>query len=129
MVASILNQVRKGGKTFRFGGEEFTLVFKNRTPEQIREELERLRVDVENEVIEVIEAGAGGKAKKQPGSKLVNVTVSMGVAEVSKEYPTAAAVLKHADEALYKAKKAGRNKVVVQPPAANNKTSKQSKKK
>ncbi len=119
MVASTLDGVRKGGKAYRFGGEEFTLLFKNRRVEEIKDELERLRQEVEAEVIEVIEAGASGKGKKQPQAKLVNVTVSMGVAEPSKQHPTPQEVVKYADEGLYKAKKTGRNRVIVQttPPA------------
>lgn len=116
MVASILDGVHKGGKAFRFGGEEFTLVFKNKTVEQIKEELERLREEVESERIEVIEAGGAKSRKSKDASvKVVNVTVSMGVAQPDINCKTPDEVLKRADEALYKAKKAGRNRVVVQP--------------
>ncbi|MBT6406088.1 MAG: diguanylate cyclase, partial [Rhodospirillaceae bacterium] len=53
----------------------------------------------------------GAAANKKP--KTVSVTVSMGVAQPSIEATDPDAVMKEADKALYKAKKAGRNRVVT----------------
>lgn len=53
------------------------------------------------------------KQKVQPqNQKTVSLSVSMGVATSSKEYKTPTSVMKLADEALYKAKEAGRNCVM-----------------
>jgi len=45
-------------------------------------------------------------------SEHVSVTISAGIAERSEESPDAASVVKAADKNLYKAKRAGRNRVV-----------------
>ena len=50
------------------------------------------------------------KAKKKPPRRL-SVTVSIGVAERTEKAATGEAVVKAADRALYRAKKAGRNRV------------------
>lgn len=115
MVANIMDDVGKGGQAFRFGGEEFTLVFKNKSMQDIKDELERLRLEVEAELIEVVDlkAQSKSKSKKQTITKTINVTVSMGVAESNKKNGSPESILKMADESLYKAKKTGRNKVVL----------------
>lgn len=122
MVGSILQGV-KGGKAFRFGGEEFTLVFKNKSVHSIANELERLRAIIENEKIEVIAAGAN-KKQQAANVKVVNVTVSMGAAQPDEANKTPDEVLKYADEGLYKAKKKGRNRVVIQAVKESTKNSK-----
>jgi diguanylate cyclase (GGDEF)-like protein len=53
------------------------------------------------------------KPAKSSKSKLLEVTVSMGVAEKTDNHKAPADVIKSADEALYKAKKKGRNRIVV----------------
>ena len=45
---------------------------------------------------------------------MLDVTVSIGVATIAGSDTNASAILKRADEALYEAKKTGRNKVVAQ---------------
>jgi len=115
MVAAILDTV-SGGKAYRFGGEEFTLIFKNKSIDSIIDELERLRVDIAKEVVYVQVEGAKNptkRAKRKPDLKEVNVTVSLGLAAPDKKHTTPEQVLKFADEGLYKAKKTGRNKLVV----------------
>ncbi|NPA71401.1 MAG: GGDEF domain-containing protein, partial [Gammaproteobacteria bacterium] len=102
-VAEILNTVGIGGKVYRYGGEEFTLVFPGKGTSEVMAELERLRSAVAFEVFEF-------DLKDQP--EQTHVTISIGVAENSADFKTPEAVLKFADEGLYKAKKAGRNKVV-----------------
>ncbi len=49
--------------------------------------------------------------KKSGGGKRVSVTISIGVAERSDKHSTPEAVIKAADQALYRAKKGGRNRV------------------
>jgi two-component system cell cycle response regulator len=48
----------------------------------------------------------------QGGAELLTVTISIGVAVMLGEGDTPEALLKRADEALYEAKVAGRNRVV-----------------
>jgi hypothetical protein len=51
------------------------------------------------------------KARPPGGKKQVAVTVSIGAAHRSRFHPTPEAVVKAADEALYRAKRMGRNRV------------------
>ena len=101
-VASILDTV-SGGKAYRYGGEEFALVFAGKTTVEALPELERLRTEIAGEGLEFL---VKGKAVQ------TQVKISIGVAENDKNFKTPEAVLKFADEGLYKAKKAGRNRVV-----------------
>jgi diguanylate cyclase (GGDEF)-like protein len=108
MVASSLGQIAGSGKAFRFGGEEFTILFANKTREEVIPQLEELRKDIAKQ------KHTYRKKKKAAGkdkviSKQLGVTISIGVAEKSESYKTAEEVLKAADKALYKAKKNGRN--------------------
>ncbi len=102
-VARVLDDV-KGGSTFRYGGEEFTIVFANKTINEVLPELEYIRRKVES-----------GEIEFRTGLKSIktNVTVSMGVAQSDKDCNTVQDVLKLADKGLYEAKQAGRNQVVV----------------
>lgn len=120
MVAAQLNKVSGGGKAYRYGGEEFTLVFPGKTAEQAKPYLEKLRIAIENYQVKIRdEAQRPNKDKKakakrkNSSSDSVSVTISMGVAERSADLPTPEDVIKAADEALYKAKGAGRNQTAV----------------
>ena len=108
MVASSLGQIAGGGKAFRFGGEEFTILFANKTREEVIPLLEELRKDIAKQ------KHTYRKKRKVMGkdkviSKQLGVTISIGVTEKNENYKTAEEVLKAADKALYKAKKNGRN--------------------
>lgn len=114
MVALILDTV-VGGKAYRYGGEEFTLVFPGKTAEQVMQELERLREEVANHVIylnESTESSSKTKKSSKSSSKMVSITISLGVAEPDVQHSTPEQVMKFADEGLYKAKRLGRNKLV-----------------
>lgn len=118
MVASRLSAVSGGGKVFRYGGEEFSVVFPRRGVKQAAPFLEVLRVAVEDACF--IPRGKDRpkkKPKKKPAGKssratALRVTVSIGAAERGGKLETSAAVLRAADQALYRAKKAGRNRLV-----------------
>lgn len=115
MVAAILDTV-KGGKAYRFGGEEFTLIFPGKSTETVVTELERLRVEVFQEVIYVNDNQAAVQTKKSKAKesfKEVNVTISIGLAQPDKSHNKPEEVIKCADEALYKAKRTGRNKLMI----------------
>ncbi|MDX1352540.1 MAG: GGDEF domain-containing protein [Thiomicrorhabdus sp.] len=111
-VAQILNGV-SGGKAYRFGGEEFALVFAGKSADSVVQELERLRLAISQQVIYVELNDVKKNKKQQQSFKEVKVTISIGVAEADAEHSTPEQVIKFADEGLYKAKKSGRNKLIV----------------
>ena len=124
MVATRLAKVGGGGTSYRYGGEEFTVVFPRGTAEQAAPHLENLRRSIEESGFRIrnrtvkakggSQGAAKGKGKAGKGAeRTVRVTVSIGAAERSDAAPGVAEVLKAADKLLYKAKKTGRNKVVV----------------
>lgn len=117
LVASKISQVRGGGKAFRYGGEEFTIVFARKDTssilhflEEVREIIEDYDIALRNEQRKQQTKAKRGKAPSQ--SKTVNVTISIGVSE-HQHGETFEQTLKKADQALYRAKKKGRNQVCV----------------
>lgn len=105
MVAAKLAEVRGGGKAFRYGGEEFTILFPGKEPEETLPFLEDLRRSIETSPF--YKRTGNKKAKPKP----LSVTVSIGVAGRTKTAPEPEQVMKMADKALYKAKEKGRNRV------------------
>lgn len=83
----------------RYGGEEFILVLPDTTLAEARVAAERLRAEVARHPFVHEE-------------RRYAVTMSLGVAELS-EFDTADDLIKRADEALYAAKRSGRNRVCV----------------
>ncbi|WP_286271990.1 GGDEF domain-containing protein [Thalassotalea hakodatensis] len=114
LVAAKLATVGEGGKAFRYGGEEFTLIFPRKTIEGATPELERIRQLIAD--YKIIIRHPVRKSKKARGSKpteqtkTVSVTVSMGVS-AREDKQSFEQVVKVADQALYRAKKKGRNNV------------------
>lgn len=115
MVASKVNRVGGGGRAFRYGGEEFTILFPGKTAQQAVEYLEKVRLAVADYRMQLRDADRPDDdkvGKTRRGGKAhsgVRVTISMGVAERSDDHTTPEEVIKAADKVLYKAKKAGRN--------------------
>jgi diguanylate cyclase (GGDEF)-like protein len=118
MVASKLSDVSGGGKAYRYGGEEFTVVFTGRYSDDAQYHLEELRKDVESSGFAIrgrmrpLKKPRKPKKGKKP-SKRVSVTVSIGMAGRDGNNTKPHEVLKAADKALYRAKKSGRNRLVV----------------
>lgn len=114
LVAAKLAQVKSGGRVFRYGGEEFTVVFPRKEAIETISELERLRQSVADYKITIRHPVR--KTKKERSSKqsnplkTVSVTISIGVATRDSK-ASFEQTLKRADQALYRAKKAGRNNV------------------
>ncbi|HEX3156145.1 MAG TPA: GGDEF domain-containing protein, partial [Candidatus Angelobacter sp.] len=112
LVASRLSHITGGGKAYRYGGEEFAIVFPNKSSEEVYVYLDRMRRVIEQSVFTVRgsdrrrkgKSGIGRGAKKQ-----TNVTVSIGLAATNGDKLAPAEVLRMADQALYKAKAKGRN--------------------
>jgi len=93
--------VRGGDIACRYGGDEFLLILPDTCLEVARARAEELRDGAE----ELLPEGRHGP--------IGPVTLSMGVAAFPQHGKTASAVLSAADEALYRAKRQGRNQVVV----------------
>ncbi|WP_440905780.1 GGDEF domain-containing protein [Catenovulum sp. SX2] len=115
LVASRLSQVGQGGRVFRYGGEEFTLVFKGHKQTKVVAELEKLRQNIADYDMVVRDKTRSSQSKKdrqanlKSSKQVVNVTISLGYCISNKSHGGFDASLKVADEALYRAKKAGRN--------------------
>ncbi|WP_323000276.1 sensor domain-containing diguanylate cyclase [Castellaniella sp.] len=91
------NQAREGDTLFRMGGEEFLTILPGARQDIAANMAERLRAGIEQATI-------------LPGE---TVTVSIGVASWTPEDAAdTTQVLKAADQALYRAKQTGRNRVV-----------------
>lgn len=95
----------KYGKPFRYGGEEFTILFPGKKLTEAMAHLEELREKIARRKF-ILRANS----KKGTGRK-VNVTVSIGAAESSRKLTDPEEVIKQADQALYRAKESGRNRV------------------
>jgi diguanylate cyclase (GGDEF)-like protein len=116
MVAARLGRIRGGGKAFRYGGEEFTILFAGKDVEDAVEQLDSVRKDI-GAIDFVIRAP--GRPRKRPDtprprrrkSSKTRITVSAGAAERNNRNSGPDDVLRAADKALYKAKQQGRNKV------------------
>ncbi len=118
MVASRMYRISGGGKPFRFGGEEFTVVFPGKNREDAIPHLDALRASIQESGFVVRGKNRPRKKPKNPGrmaksGKKVSVTISIGVAERSDKSPNPDMVIKAADEALYRAKQGGRNQVSI----------------
>lgn len=109
MVAGKLAQVSGGGTAYRYGGEEFTIVFPRCSKSEVTSHLDAIRKSIEETPFLI----RGPLPKKSKGKKDVSVTVSIGVAERGEDATTPEQVIKQADKALYQAKKRGRNRVEV----------------
>ncbi|PKH56088.1 GGDEF domain-containing protein [Shewanella sp. Choline-02u-19] len=117
LVSSKIDQVNGNGKAFRYGGEEFTIIFPRKDVSSVILYLEEVREAIEDYdiVLRNDKRKQQTKAKRsttQSDRKTVNVTISIGVAE-HKNGETFEQTLKRSDVALYKAKKKGRNQVCV----------------
>lgn len=118
MVAGKLLGVTGGGRSFRYGGEEFTVVFSGKGAKEAVPHLERLRQSIADYKMALRAGnrpkddgrGQSRRSDHQDGRE-VSVTVSIGVAESGERYTTVEDVLKAADAALYRAKNGGRNLV------------------
>ncbi|MFI6074558.1 diguanylate cyclase [Actinoplanes sp. NPDC051343] len=101
IIGELLQQATTGSDVAaRMGGEEFLLIFPGASPAEAAERCERLRLRVR--------AYAWG-----PVTGSLPVTTSIGVTTVTGAGPTSSTVLSRADDNLYAAKRAGRDRVVA----------------
>ena len=118
MLASRLARVAGGGRVFRYGGEEFTVLFSGKDVRDALPYLEALRADIERYRLAIratdrpaVEAAGKRRRGGKPSANTIAVTVSIGVAARESWHDTPEAVIAAADDALYRAKQAGRNRV------------------
>lgn len=127
MVASRISKVGGGGQAFRCGGEEFAIIFRGTSAKDAFAHLDSMRRFIQDCGFRVRgaerrtdhrtgEADRRKPAKKKaaPPSRPADglaVTVSVGVAEPSARYREPEQVIQAADQALYRAKQRGRNRV------------------
>ena len=120
MVAAELSQVGGGGQAFRYGGEEFLIVFRGRSAREaqpfaeiVRKAIAGTRLGPRGSDQPAREPAPPGDAPS-PTAASAFISVSVGIGERSKRHSTPELVLEAADGALYRAKKAGRNCVRVE---------------
>ena len=102
----VIENLRRYDQVFRYGGEEFVFLLPNSTLAQAKGVLDRLRRGVKRQAVKI------------GGAKSLHVSASFGVAELLPGLPVNDSI-DYADQALYTAKNAGRNRVHVWPLSEN----------
>ena len=114
-VAARLKDALPAGRVFRYGGEEFAILFPGRPAGHCLPMLEAAREAVATERFTVRRRVRPRKRPPKPkssrGQPRETITVSMGVAEAGRRHGDAEEVIRAADQALYRAKQNGRNRV------------------
>ncbi len=120
MVAGRMQMVSGGGRPFRYGGEEFTVIFLRKSAKDAAPHLEKLRQDIADYRMNIRgndrpKNDGNGQVRRNSSNQSdeVSVTISIGVAEATPNRTAPAEVIKAADQALYKAKSGGRNQVCL----------------
>lgn len=124
LVAQIMKQTEGNASVFRYGGEEFIILFKGKNSNQCLPYLNELRSKIAKYDLvirdhyerPILDKDAKNCGQNGGEHKTVNITVSIGVADSinnrTKLHTLGAdEVLKAADKALYRAKSGGRNRV------------------
>ncbi len=120
MVARQIDDVGGGGTAYRYGGEEFSIVFPGKDPAQCEPHLEGVRRAVaryrlvlrdskQRAVPKRVARARRGRRQQARGADSVSVTISIGVAARDERHATPEEVITAADAALYRAKEKGRN--------------------
>lgn len=117
LVASRLARVR-GGRAYRYGGEEFAVIFSGKRLKDVVPRLEEIRKTIEEAQFTIRGPDRPRRKPKKPKPpkgerQTLKITVSIGAAERTERLSEPEQVIKEADRALYRAKNSGRNRVVV----------------
>ena len=125
MVATGLQHVGGGGQPYRYGGEEFAILFRERSGDEVAPHLEALRAAI---AATPFVRRAPDRPARKPDTprrrsrrgRALDVTVSIGYAASGiGARPDPGAIVTLADEALYRAKQRGRNRVEGPEEAAH----------
>lgn len=116
MVGARLGEVGGGGRAFRYGGEEFAIIFDGATVDEALPHLEALRKRIETTGFAL---RGPDRPRRRPDAprvttrpvQRVSVSVSIGAAATNGGEDRPEDVLDAADAALYRAKDAGRNRL------------------
>ena len=118
IVARKIAKVGGGSKHYRYGGEEFTVLFPGKDVDDAIPHLEALRKSVADYRMALRASDRPKRPKSTERTrgafrkvKAVSVTISIGVAERTEKTATPGDVIGAADRALYRAKKLGRNQI------------------
>jgi len=104
--AFLIKSIRVEDTVCRFGGEEFVIVLPTASAEASRARAERIRSKLRELTV------------LHQGLSMGKITISVGVAALPANGTSAAELLAAADAALYRAKRAGRDQVMVAEPLA-----------
>lgn len=121
MVASQMRQAASGSTVYRYGGEEFTIVFKGMDEVKAIEIAEKVRTAVAEYPMQIRDKDRPGdekqgrkrRTRKSNGDGTAQVTISIGLCQKTNDHKDSQSVIKQADEALYLAKQQGRNRSVA----------------
>ncbi len=118
MIGSTLTRTEGGGRPFRYGGEEFAVLFPGKSVEEALPYLEDLREAIEASSFTLRGRDRPKLRPEKPvratgGRRRVEITVSIGVAEPDEGGLEPEDVIRAADQALYHAKRTGRNRICV----------------
>ncbi|MBQ0784927.1 MAG: GGDEF domain-containing protein [Amphritea sp.] len=121
MVASQMRQAASGSTVYRYGGEEFTIVFKHMDEVKAIEIAEKVRTAVAEYPMQVRDKSRPGdekqgrkqRTRKSSDNGTTQVTISIGLCQKTNDHKDSQSVIKQADEALYLAKQQGRNRSVA----------------
>lgn len=106
IAGNIKECIRDSDVVFRYGGEEFVIIFNKTDLKGAKVIAEKIRDRVENVRTHLVNDLYADKDKR------IKITISIGMAEVNEE-DDAKTLFERADKALYKAKQEGRNRVVL----------------
>ncbi len=100
LAQELINNTRESDIACRYGGEEFTVLLPDTSISGARTVAENIRRNLENLTLGI-------------KNKTINFTASIGISSILKKEKSVEKALKRADEALYEAKKNGRNRVCI----------------
>jgi diguanylate cyclase (GGDEF)-like protein len=118
MIGSTLTRTEGGGRPFRYGGEEFAVLFPGKSAEEALPYLEDLRETIEASSFTLRGRDRPKVRPEKPvrstgRRRTLAITVSIGVAEPDEPGVEPDDVIRAADQALYEAKRTGRNRICV----------------
>ncbi len=114
LLATYLKGIKGGGKIYRYGGEEFTIIFPGKNKEEVIPHLEELRKKVAGRVFIIRNKKPTARRPEDNYYPITTpakerITISIGVAQKDSRHKNPEEVLKAADKALYISKFKGRN--------------------